>query len=482
MTKLITSNYNPKECKIGVVHVGLGAFHRAHQAYYFDALMGHSGDASWGIAAVNMRAPDSAAFSASEAADGYILKAIDADGVEENRHIRAHIAFEDWSKDRTAAAALVALPEVQIVSITVTESGYYMTKDHKLDVGDAAIAAEIEGDPGGSIYAYLRAALGARAASGAGPVTVMCCDNLRYNGKILGRNFRTYLTACGDHELLDWINLNTSFPSSMVDRITPKPTAKMAEEVAAEFDLPNVQAVLCEDFIQWVIEDDFAGRRPELDSVGADMVADVEPFEEAKIRILNGGHTCMAYLGALSGYGTFDQALADPVLERHFDGYEQSEVLPALGEDQPLDLTKYLATVKRRFQNKNIADTIERICFDGVSKMGIFILPTIATCFENGVEPKFGITSVASWYVLAKRAHSGEIDFNYVDPNKDMLLPFFDDDSHQKFTTSKLLWHDLPQKFPAFSTLLTAEINRIDQEYPSGHAQSTHDNLTSQGL
>jgi D-arabinitol 4-dehydrogenase len=170
------------------------------------------------------------------------------------------------------------------------------------------------------------------------------------------------------------------------------------------------------------------------------------------------------------------------VLQTHFDGYEQTEVLPALGSDLPLDLPAYLATVKRRFQNTNIADTIERICFDGVSKMGIFILPTVATCFENGTVPNFGIASIASWYVLAKRVHQGVLDFNYVDPNKAVLLPFFDDESHQGFATSKLLWHDLPTKFPAFSTLLAAEIDRIEQVYPTTSTNSKFDNLTFQGL
>jgi len=479
MTQLNVSNYAPDDCEIGVVHVGLGAFHRAHQAVYFDALMGQSGDLSWGITAVNLRSADSDTFAASAQSNGYVLRSIAADGVTENHLIRVHQGYEDWSKN-LAASDLVALPSVQIITITVTESGYSMLPDNCLNLNDPVIAKEVAGNPGTTIYAFLRESLHSRMVAKAGPITVMCCDNLRHNGRLLSQNFQTYLTACGDTELLEWLDHNTSFPSSMVDRITPKTSAALQDEITGDFDLDNLQAVICEDFIQWVIEDNFAGKRPALDTVGVELVADVEPYEETKIRVLNGGHTCLAYLGALAGYKTYDQAMADPELAKHFVGYQNLEVLPALGPDLPLDLNDYLATVTSRFKNPNIADTIERICFDGVSKMGIFILPTVSKCFETGLIPTFGITSIASWYVLAKCVSRGGLNFNYVDPNKKTLEPFFDDPTHNSFATAQSLWRDLPQTHPAFVTLLTAEIDRITEKYTDLDTARSFDTFSKQ--
>ena len=466
MSSLHTPAYSPTNCKIGVIHVGLGAFHRAHQAFYFDAMMERTGDLGWGIAAVNMRAPDSNGFDKAAVADGYVLQTINGDGVTDYRHIRAHIHYADWAKDAAAAANLAASPDVQAITITVTESGYCMTENGNLNTADGAIAAEIAGKSGTTIYAYLRAALRARKTSNAGPITVMCCDNLRYNGTMLGRNFRSYLAACGDHDLLAWIEQNTSFPCSMVDRITPKPKPELADEISAKFGVNNVQAVLSEDFIQWVLEDNFAGRRPALDAVGVEIVEDVEPFEETKIRVLNGGHTGLTYLGALKGIKTFDRAMADPELAAHFDAYQTTEVLPALGDDMPLDLNSYLDKIRERFNNSNIADTVERICMDGVSKFSIFILPTVHTCFENGKVPKYGIRSIASWYVFARRIARGEMQFNYLEPNLDVITPYFDDETCRKFATSEQLWRDLPSKFPAFVSLLTAEIEQVEKDYP----------------
>lgn len=479
MAHLNVSNYVPEDCEIGVVHVGLGAFHRAHQAVYFDALMGQSDDLGWGIAAVNLRSADSDVFAASAQSDGYILRSLAPDGEAVNQLIRVHREYDDWSKN-LSASELISRPSVQIITITVTESGYSMSSDNSLNLSDPVIAQEVAGNPGTTIYAFLREALRGRMTANVGPITVMCCDNLRHNGRLLSVNFRTYLTACGDTDLLQWLDTNTTFPSSMVDRITPKTSADLQEKIIDDFDLDNVQGVLCEDFIQWVIEDNFAGKRPALDTVGADMVTDVEPYEETKIRVLNGGHTCLAYFGALSGCTTYDQAMADPELAKHFVGYQTQEVLPALGTDLPLDLNDYLATVTRRFKNPNIADTIERICFDGVSKMGIFILPTVSKCFETGKNPTFGITSIASWYVLAKSVSRGGMNFNYVDPNKEVLEPFFDDPSHMSFATSQSLWGDLPVNHLAFATLLTAEIERITEKYSHLDTARPSDTSTKQ--
>ncbi len=460
------SSYDRAACTIGVVHVGLGAFHRAHQAVYFDQLMDQTGDLSWGIAAVNLRAADAPLLENMRNGDGYALKTISTDGTVDYRQIRSHIAFADWSSDTDGAETLLSEPNVKIVTITVTESGYYMLEDGNLDVDHPLIKAEINDGSKDTIYAYLRAGLKRRAIKQAGKITILCCDNLRQNGKLLQRNFREYLAACGDSQLAGWVASNASFPCSMVDRITPRPTPDISTEIATLFARPNDPSVLAEDFIQWIVEDNFVAAKPPLDNVGVQIVDDVDPFEETKIRVLNGGHTGIAYLGALAGYDTFDQAMADPEILGHFTRFENEEVLPALGDNMPLDLDAYLVTITSRFHNTFIADDIARICMDGFAKMGIFILSTVRHCFEIGITPILAIKSIASWYVFAQHEHAGMVKFEYIDPGKSELIPHFADKSGTSFAKSEQLWGDLPNQFPSFVNLLTEQIALLENQYP----------------
>lgn len=465
---LLATRYDRSACEIGIVHVGPGAFHRAHQAYYFDAMMEKTSDLTWGIAAVNLRSAEAEDLSAlKNAKDGYVLKAVSATGKSDYRLVRSHIAFADWSQDAEAAENLLALPGVKLVTITVTESGYYLNEDKHLNQDDSVIKAEISGDNKTSVYAYLREGLSRRRRENAGPLTVLCCDNLRSNGALLERSFYNYLKLCDDQELIDWLTDNASFPSSMVDRITPKSAKQLFDEVAQLFGLNNNPAVLSEDFIQWVIEDNFAGSRPPLDQVGVQIVSSVEPYEETKIRVLNGGHTGLTYLGALGGYQTFDQAIADPKLLEHFLSYENEEVLPVLPDDLPFDKSDYLSVITSRFQNPYVADSLQRICMDGVSKFPIFILPTIIDSFKRGHIPHRAIESIASWYIFAKRIHDGHMRFEYIEPNMHLLEPYLKDGRITDFTKAKTLWGDLYSNFPGFSNLLCREIDILDKQYPA---------------
>jgi D-arabinitol 4-dehydrogenase len=465
---LLATSYDRSACEIGMVHVGPGAFHRAHQAYYCDAMMETSNDLSWGIAAVNLRAAETADLLALKSADdGYVLKTVCATREAEFRQVRSHICFADWSQDSASAENLLVLPSVKLVTITVTESGYYMDEDSRLNLSHPVINAEIRGDDKSSIYAYLKAGLTKRRIENSGPISVLCCDNLRGNGELLQQNFKTYLDSCNDQALIDWLDNNASFPSSMVDRITPKPTSQLSDEVADLFGRKNDPSVLSEDFIQWVLEDNFAAVKPPLDQAGVQIVSSVEPYEEAKIRVLNGGHTCLTYLGALRGLQTFDQAMADPQLLEHFLRYENDEVLPALPDDLPFDKNEYLTIITSRFQNPYVVDSLQRVCMDGVSKFPIFILPTIIKNFEQGRVPERAIVSVASWYVFAKRIHDGHMNFDYIEPNMHVLEPYLKDGRKMDFAKAKSLWGALPQEFPEFSTTLCREIDILDREYPA---------------
>lgn len=461
------TRYDRDACKTGIVHLGLGAFHRAHQAVFIDDYMDKTGDLNWGIAAINLRPEEAASFQNHLDADhGYLLKTTNPDGVGNLREIRSHVEFKDWSRNATEAEAVAALSSVKVISMTVTESGYYLTEDWTLDERHPLIAAEIEGSRGRSIYAYLAKALEGRILAHGEPVTIVCCDNIRSNGDVLAQNFRRYLDLTGKDEIINWLDGNATFPNSMVDRITPRSTMALREEVSRISPGSEVTAVHSESYIQWVIEDRFASDFPALASVGVELVRDVMPFEEAKIRILNGGHSALCYLGALAGHATFDQAMADENLRPHFDGYQHENVLPAITVSLPFNKLEYSNVIAERLSNSAIADELGRICMDGWSKFPIFVRPTLEDCLKQGINPEFGYDSVASWYVFARRHLLGLATIPYVDTYWETLKPLLANGQEARFAELEALWADLPQKYNEFVPGIVSAIIRMEEKWP----------------
>ena len=464
---IYATGYDRSDCAIGVVHLGFGAFHRAHQAVYLDDYIEQSGDMRWGIAAVNLRPSEAQAFeiAASDIArhDGYFLKSVSPDGDVTLRRVRSHVAFSDWSTDMDAAEALVALQSVHLVTITVTESGYYTDPNGDLNTQDPTIAAEIDGGKGQSVYAYLRAALTKRVAAGGAPLTLACCDNIRQNGKMLHRNLLAYLTACGDADLVAWAEANAAFPCSMVDRITPRSSADLGEELSSIVGATVAAPIMAEDFKQWVLEDVAAADMPDIAQAGVTVTDDVDPYEETKIRVLNGGHTALAYLAALEGVETFDAAMRVPHLNAHFHDFETKEVLPAITVDLPFSKSDYVVQIARRFGNRAIGDTVARICADGMAKFPIFIRPTLAGCLAQGIMPHFAIRSIAGWHVFATHVAAGKMPFDYIEPSWDDLRAML---GTEDFITSRRLWGDLPATYPEFAATLRRELTELEAKWP----------------
>lgn len=466
------TGYDRNACALGVVHLGFGAFHRAHQAVYLDDYMQTTGDLRWGIAAVNLRASEAGQLDLARQDiarhDGYFLKSISAAGEVALRRVRSHIHFADWSADAAGAVALLARPSVHLVTVTVTESGYYTDPQGDLNLSDPVIAAEVAGGAAISVYGYLRAALAQRMAAlgkagQGGAITIACCDNIRQNGKMLARNFIAYLRACGGDDLAAWVQGNVAFPCSMVDRITPRSPASLSAEMTALIGQPVRAPIMAEDFIQWVLQDKSAGDMPDLARAGVTVTPDVDPYEETKIRVLNGGHTALVYMAALEGVETFDAAMRLPHLLAHFQGFEQAEVLPALTLDLPFSKQDYLASIARRFGNQAIGDTVARISADGMAKFPIFIRPTLAGCLAMGITPHFAIRSIASWHSFARHVAAGKIPFAYTEPSWPALQAMLGQD---EFVTSPRLWGDLPQTYPIFAQTLRRAIAESDLTWP----------------
>ena len=466
-SQMSVSDYDRSQCKIGIVHLGFGAFHRAHQAVYIDDYMAKTGDLNWGIAAVNLRASESDVFQdiADEIAryDGYFLKSVSPDNIAQFSRIRPHIAFADWAGDKQSAEQLISLSSVKLITITVTESGYYTDPAGNLDTAHPVIAAELSGPSKQSVYAYLRAALSMRKDAINAPITISCCDNIRQNGVMLRRNLLAYLKACGDADLTRWVQQNVAFPCSMVDRITPRSPESLCHEMADMVQGKIISPIMCEDYIQWVLSDIAASDMPDLSQVGVTVTANVDPYEETKIRVLNGGHTALAYMAALEGVETFDEAMRTPHLRAHFDNFETAEVLPAINIQLPFEKGAYQEKTARRFGNQAIGDTVARICADGMAKFPIFIRPTIEGCFAAGIKPVYAVASIASWYVFARHVAAGNIAFDYVEPSWDALSAMLGTNA---FLTSEQLWGTVPKDYPEFIDMLQQAIAEWEEKWP----------------
>ena len=435
---LTIPSFSRKNCKKGIIHIGVGNFHRAHQAYYINEYLNNFNDLNWGIIGVNLRKNESKNLLYLKKRKGkYVLKTFSTSGEKKYNEIHSIIDLYDWSKNEKEAENIFANANIEIVTMTVTESGYYISENNKLNSNLPIVQNNIKGKEKTIIYSYLHNALNLRKNSCNKPITLLCCDNIRENGIMLKQTLCSYIKACGDISLLKWIESKVSFPSCVVDRITPRSPENLAYEIKTKFNINEKCSVIAEPFIQWVIEDNFIGKRPALEKVGVQFVKNVFPYEEAKIRILNGGHVALSYYAVLKGYRTYDQAINDKILQEYFFNFEKNEVIPSLGKNIPFDLDEYMMIIFERFKNINIADKLERITMDGVSKFPIWIFPTIKNCFEKNIIPTNAINSIASWYVFMKKINNKELDFEYIEPQWVWIKQFLN--NNKKMILSKTM-------------------------------------------
>ena len=363
-----------------ILHLGLGAFHRAHQAVYLQRLHDR-GDRSWRLASGNIRPGDHETIAALQSQHGtYRLETVTPAGERRYERIAALSEVVPYAFGIERLIAIGAHPDTSIISFTVTEGGYYLDAGDRLDGSAADIVADIEhvrhGVAGTTIYGALTTILRARRAAGAGPVTLLCCDNLRHNGTRSRSGLLQFLERIGDDASRQWVESQTTSPDGMVDRITPRSTPSLRGRVLTVTGFDDGAPVMAESFTQWVIEDGFAAGRPAWHEVGVELVGSVLPFEEAKIRILNATHSCIAWAGSLAGYRFIHEGMGDERIRRLAYDYVTNDVIPCL-HPSPVDLHRYRDQVFERFGNAALADTNERVCADSYSKIRGFIAPTI---------------------------------------------------------------------------------------------------------
>jgi fructuronate reductase len=386
--------YEPDKVGAAIVHLGIGAFHRAHQAVYVDDLIGQ-GAGDWRIIGVSLRSPT--VRDQLLAQDG-LYTLVERDGSEERLRIIGSVSTVLVANEQPKAVIdAIAAAATHIVSLTITEKGYChdpATGQINWDHPDIQHDLENFAAPKSAI-GYLCAGLQQRAQSDNGAISIMSCDNLPHNGAVL-RNVLTAFASRAAPELSGWIDANVAFPSTMVDRIVPATTDSDLDRLEEHLGFRDEGMVKAEPFSQWVIEDNFVGARPPFENVGAQLVDDVRPFELAKLRMLNGCHSTIAYLGLHFGYETVDQAIADPRIAAVVDAL-MVEAAATLPDVPGLNTTSYAAALKTRFANAALQHRLAQIAMDGSQKLPQRLLGAIADLHAKGIEPRAAATGVAAW-------------------------------------------------------------------------------------
>lgn len=390
--------YDRKRLASAIIHIGVGGFHRAHQAVYLDDLAGQGITFDWGERGVGLLPTDKRMAEALLPQDClYTLVTRDAAG-DRARVIGSITDYLFAPGNPSQVLDLLADTATRIVSLTITEGGYNVdSMTGHFDADNPAIQQELHHSAmPSSVFGYLCAALDRRRRAGSPPFTVLSCDNLQGNGMI-ARTAVTSFARLLDDDLANWIEANVAFPNGMVDRITPQTTAADRTLVAETFGIEDAWPVMCEPFMQWVIEDAFCNGRPPLEQVGVQVVSDVHPYETMKLRLLNASHQAMGYLGYLAGYRFIHDVMADADFRVFIARLMAEEIAPLLPPVPGIDLADYQQTLLERFANPKIRDQVARICTDGSDRMPKFLLPSLAEALHQGRRHRLLTLAVAGF-------------------------------------------------------------------------------------
>ncbi|MDF7808652.1 mannitol dehydrogenase family protein [Pontiellaceae bacterium B12219] len=422
--KMGVPTYDRSKVKAGIVHIGVGGFHRSHEAFYTDALMNETGVLNWGICGVGLREADRKMRDILSDQDFlYALIVKHPDGKVETRVIGSIIDFMLSVEDPIAVIDRMAHEDTKIVSLTITEGGYNFnpaTGEFNFDNPDVQHDLANPGNPT-LVFGFLTAALKKRRAAGLPPFTVQSCDNVQHNGDMTKKMLLAF-AGKQDPELAEWIEANVCFPNAMVDRITPCTTPTDIELLRTEFGIRGAWPVTCEPFCQWVIEDNFSNGRPEWESVGAQFVPDVTPYEKMKIRLLNAGHSVLGLLGSIHGHETIDGAVSDPLFAEYLRAFMDLEATPVLDTVEGINLEAYKDSLIERFGNPNIKDSLSRICLESSAKLPKFLISTIHENLAAGGSIKYATLVIAAWCLYSDKGLSRHgVELDIVDEMKDEL-------------------------------------------------------------
>lgn len=459
-----TPRYDRSQVTTGIVHFGVGGFHRAHMAMALDDLMNEGKALDWGICGVGLMEFDRKMKDALQGQDClYTLTLKHPDGRRDARVIGSIVEYLFAPDDAEAVIEKMADPNTKIVSLTITEGGYNFDRvTGEFDASNATVAGDLaDGATPKTAFGFVTEALRRRRDRGIKPFTVLSCDNIQGNGDIAKKMFLAF-AQLKDANLSAWIDANVAFPNSMVDRITPVTSAEDIAEAEEKLGLADAWPVVAEPFFQWVIEDHFTLGRPNFDEVGVQFVEDVEPYELMKLRLLNASHQGLTYFGYLSGYRFAHEAVSDPAIAGFLLKYMDNEATPTLRPVPGIDLDVYKHTLIERFSNPEVRDTLARLCAESSDRIPKWLVPVIREQLARGGDVTRSAAIVASWARYAEGIDEEGNEIVVVDPLKDQLVPIAKSQRSNPlaFIQNESLFGDLA-KNETFSTAYLAALNSL---------------------
>jgi mannitol 2-dehydrogenase len=424
--------YQRDEIQVGIVHFGVGGFHRAHQAMYIDKLMEMGLGGQWGICGVGVMPADRKMADVMATQNGlYTLLLEHPDGTRSARVIGSIVDYRYAPDDPESVIELLAAPSTRIISLTITEGGYNIDN----------LTEEV------NVFSLVVEALARRRDRGISSPTIVSCDNIEGNGDVAAHAFAAYADRVHPG-LSEWMSEHTRFPNSMVDRITPVTTPEVIAVVKNEFGVDDRWPVTAEPFTSWVLEDDFADGRPAFEKVGVLMVDDVTPYELMKLRLLNASHQSLCYFAYLAGYRFVHDAAGDPLFAEFLREYMDSEGTPTLKPVPGIHLPDYKRTLIERFANPGIKDTIVRLCFGSSDRIPKWLLPVIRENLRTGAPIRLSAATVASWARYAEGVDEQGEPIDVQDQLADTLVPLAKSqrDNPTAFIENTAVFGDLAQQ------------------------------------
>ncbi|MCT2560955.1 mannitol dehydrogenase family protein [Chryseobacterium herbae] len=384
----ISYHYDAKKITTGILHIGVGNFHRAHQQFYTNAILESEDQKQWGICGVCLLPSDENIVRNLRAQNlEYSLTVCGRNGTDEVYKIGSLRELIWGVEDPEAVINKIADPAIRIITLTITEGGYNLDKETGAFIlNDEKIQHDLKNPESPStVFGFVAEGLRRRKMKNNGGITILSCDNLQHNGNTAKRAFTAFIEA-QDKELAEWMKTHVSFPNSMVDRITPAVSPEDVKRLNQKSGISDLAPVYCEDFAQWVIEDSFIAGRPAWERAGVEFTDDVTAFENMKLSLLNASHTLLSYPSFLMGYRKVDQAMEDQDVVKFVRNFMDTDITPLVPAPKNTDLEDYKKTLIERFANHSVSDQVSRLCFDGISKFPVYIIPNLIILIKAGMD------------------------------------------------------------------------------------------------
>ncbi|SIQ59225.1 mannitol 2-dehydrogenase [Chryseobacterium sp. RU37D] len=412
-------SFNKKNITSGIVHIGVGNFHRAHQQYYTNLLLENEDQQNWGICGICLLSSDEKIVNSLRSQNlDYTLTVCGRDGKDEVFNIGSLTELIWGIENPKAVIEKIADKDIKIITLTITEGGYNLDKEtNEFNLNDEKIQHDLNNSENPTtVFGFIAEGLRQRKTTGNGPVTILSCDNLQHNGNTAKSAFTTFIEN-QDKDLAEWVKTNVTFPNSMVDRITPATTPEDVLRLNEKNGTHDKAPVYCEDFTQWVIEDNFIAGRPDWEKVGVEFTDDVTAFENMKLSLLNASHTLLSYPSFLKGYRKVDEAMMDKSIVKFVRDFMEIDITPYVPAPKNTDLNLYKQTLIERFANHSVSDQVSRLCFDGISKFPVYIIPNLIKMVNDDKDlTKLAFLAAAYRHYLKYKVDDNGHSFEVAEP------------------------------------------------------------------